>query len=132
MLDRVTNANVLALFRHALMVACMRSMKLTSLATRENVLLSDACTLTPCYANDVDHKAMVISRLLESGAIHQSEIPDTIEVMCGLALDWPGRLGVVNVRVCLEDELKFRREVPDCVALEAVKLRYLSETYTNR
>lgn len=87
--------------------------------------------MTPCDANGGGSRAVVVKSALtpESNGVF---FPDTIEVLCGLAMNWPGRTGVVNVRVCLKDEQMYRHDVPACVALETVKLRYMAESYVNR
>jgi hypothetical protein len=104
---------------------------LTDLADRENLLFSEAATLVPYDDKTACRHSVYIKHLLDNG-VREIHIPDTIEVLYGLAMNWAGRLGVVNVRVALNDEQVYRREVPACVTLETTKLRYMAETLVNR
>jgi hypothetical protein len=52
---------------------------------------------------------------------------DIFDLLSGLSFTWIGRLPTVDLLSCHKDELKVYHEIPPCVSLEGVKLRYLME-----
>jgi hypothetical protein len=62
---------------------------------------------------------------------HTTSLP-IIELIFGLGMNCDGSTGRVDIPVGSVEERDFKRDVPVCMALEAVYMRYFAETHLHR
>ena len=104
-----------------------RNLSLTRTLALDELLMSEAA----CMSVDHPRRMSELHRAIKQEVLFSNTdlmVPDTVELLSALQGNSTGRLGVVDGAQSCSDELLRRNEVPVCVAGEAVKLRYLSET----